>query len=192
MLHVVFQPLELLVAEVAQTVALQVDHVHQADEVHAVGVEAVPAVAFGALAEAVEVALAVLLEDVVLAGHRVQRELRARPEAAAAVSNCAGLDRCVMSPVWIMNAGCFGMAAMLPSASCSVAVTLGLAGLSKPRWLSLICTKVKPSLVAASALPIRRERGTPPATVQTMAVPAQVMHFRKPRRCMSPGSVPGR
>ena len=54
--------------------------------------------------------------------------------------------------------------------------------MSKPRWLSLICTKVN-SLVAASALPIRRERGTPPATVQTMAVPAQVMHFRKPRRC---------
>src|SRR5271165_5990391 len=81
-----------------------------------------------------------------------------------------------------MKAGVIGSLATSSSASCSVAVTLGLAGLSKPRWLSLICTKVK-SLPAASALPIRRERGTPPATVQTMAVPAQVMHFRKPRRC---------
>src|SRR5271165_5018868 len=81
-----------------------------------------------------------------------------------------------------MKAGVIGSLATSSSASCSVAVTLGLAGLSKPRWLSLICTKVK-SLPAASALPIRRERGTPPATVQTMAVPAQVMHLRKPRRC---------
>ena len=87
-----------------------------------------------------------------------------------------------MSPVWIMNAGCLGSLPISSSASCKVAVTFGLAGLSKPRWLSLICTKVN-SLAAASALPIRRERGTPPATVQTMAVPAQVMHFRKPRRC---------
>ena len=87
-----------------------------------------------------------------------------------------------MSPVWIMKAGRLGSLPTSSSASCNVAVTFGLAGLSKPRWLSLICTKVK-SLVAASALPIRRERGTPPATVQTMAVPAQVMHFRKPRRC---------
>src|SRR4029077_7475036 len=70
---------------------------------------------------------------------------------------------------------------MLSSASCNVTVTFGLAALSKPRWLSLICTKVN-SLLAASALSIGRERGTPPATVQTKAVPAQVMHFRKPRR----------
>ena len=87
-----------------------------------------------------------------------------------------------MSPVWIMKAGFFGSLPTSSSASCKVAVTSVLAGLSKPRWLSLICTKVK-SLPAASALPIRRERGTPPATVQTIAVPAQVMHFRKPRRC---------
>ena len=67
-LHVVLQPLELFVAERTKAVALQVHHVHQADEVHAVGVEAVPAVALGALAEAVQVALAILLQDVVFPG----------------------------------------------------------------------------------------------------------------------------
>ena len=95
----------------------------------------------------------------------------------------------MISPVWIMNAGFCGIAATPLSASCNVAVTLGLAGLSNPRWLSLICAKVKLSFVAASALPIRRDRGTPPATVQIMAVPAHVMHFRKPRRCRSPDPV---
>src|SRR6516165_11712705 len=80
-----------------------------------------------------------------------------------------------------MNAGFFASLVTSSSASWNVAVTLGFAGLSKPRWLSLIWTNVK-SLVAASALSIKRERGTPPDTVQTMAVPAQVIHFRKPRR----------
>src|SRR6185437_2446278 len=72
----------------------------------------------------------------------------------------------------------------------SVAVVFGLAGLSKPRWLSLICTKLK-SLAgaAASAAPISRERGMPPAIDQTMAVPAQVMHFKTLRRSVPPGCV---
>ena len=99
--------------------------------------------------------------------------------SCCAVSNCAGFDRCEMSPVWIMKAGVPGRAATSFSASCNVAVVFGLAALSKPRWLSLICTKLNPAVVAASALPISRERGMPPATDHTIAVPAQVMHFRK-------------
>jgi len=44
---------------------------------------------------------------------------------------------------------------------------------------------VEPEMAVAD----RRELGTPAAAVQTTAVPAQVMHFRKPRRCISPGPM---
>jgi hypothetical protein len=57
----------------------------------------------------------------------------------------------------------------------------------KPIWLSLICTKVKFALrhSAAAAPPTRPSvRGTPPLRVQTTPVPAQVMHFNRPRRFM--------
>ena len=49
-----------------------------------------------------------------------------------------------MSPVWIMKDGFAGSALILPIASSSVPSALGLAGLSKPTWLSLICRKVSP------------------------------------------------
>ena len=48
-----------------------------------------------------------------------------------------------MSPVWIMKAGFAGQALMRSTASLSVASASGLAGLSKPTWLSLICRNVK-------------------------------------------------
>ena len=69
--HVFLQPFQLRFAQRPQAGALQVDHIHQPDEVHAMCVEAVPAVAFGALAVAVEVALAVFLQYVVLPGNGV-------------------------------------------------------------------------------------------------------------------------
>ena len=56
-----------------------------------------------------------------------------------------------MSPVWIMKAGLAGNALMRPIASSSVPLAFGLAGLSKPIWLSLICRKVKPFCSAPSA-----------------------------------------
>ena len=89
-----------------------------------------------------------------------------------------------MSPVWIRKRGLPGTLVTSFSASENVPVVSGLAGLSKPRWLSLTCTKLK-SVVAASALPISRARGTPPTMVQTIAVPAQVMHSSTPRRPMA-------
>jgi hypothetical protein len=49
-----------------------------------------------------------------------------------------------MSPVWIMNAGFCVSALTLAMASSSVPSAFGLAGLSKPTWLSLICRKLKP------------------------------------------------
>src|SRR6266566_4037268 len=53
----------------------------------------------------------------------------------SALSNSAGFERCVMSPVWIMKEGFTGSDLTLPIASWSVPITLGLAGLSKPIWL---------------------------------------------------------
>ena len=84
-LEVVLEPGELLVAEIAEAAGLEVDDVDQADEVHAVGVEAVPAGALGAAAVALEVELAVLVEDVVLARHVVHVEPRLRDDAVGVV-----------------------------------------------------------------------------------------------------------
>ena len=63
----------------------------------------------------------------------------------SALSNSAAFDRWVMSPVWIMNDGFTGIALILLIASSSVPSAFGLAGLSKPTWLSLICRKVSPA-----------------------------------------------
>src|SRR5664279_2836600 len=101
----------------------------------------------------------------------------------SALSNSAALDRWVMSPVWIMKAGFCGIALILLIASSSVPIAFGLAGLSKPTWLSLICRKLSPgasAAVAASTSP--SERGTPPEMVQSTPVPAQVMHSNTRRR----------
>src|SRR5262249_3874892 len=60
---------------------------------------------------------------------------------------------------------------------------LGLAGLSKPMWLSLICRKVSLLAGAASAPSmIPSESGTPPEIVHSTPVPAQVMHSNTFRR----------
>ena len=62
----------------------------------------------------------------------------------SASSNSFSFERWLMSPVWIMNAGFCGNALTLVMASSSVPSAFGLAGLSKPTWLSLICRNVKP------------------------------------------------
>ena len=93
-----------------------------------------------------------------------------------------------MSPVWIMKAGLVGMALIRSIASSSVPFALGLAGLSKPIWLSLICRKVRPEASFAIAWSIRpSECGTPPLMVHNTPVPTQVMHSRALRR-LTPSS----
>src|SRR5689334_15378061 len=90
----------------------------------------------------------------------------------------------------MMKDGLTGSALILFSASSSVPSALGLAGLSNPTWLSLICRKVNPLGSAALASPIMPiELGTPPATVHSTPVPAQVMHSRILRR-LTPRSSP--
>jgi hypothetical protein len=55
----------VLVAEIAQPTGLEIDHVDETDEVHTVGIEAIPTRAFGAATVAVAVELHVLVENVV-------------------------------------------------------------------------------------------------------------------------------
>ena len=69
----------------------------------------------------------------------------------SASSNCVGLERWVMSPVWMMKAGRTGRALTLAIASSSVPLALGLAGLSKPIWLSLSWRNVRPAGSAAGS-----------------------------------------
>src|SRR3989440_282329 len=85
----------------------------------------------------------------------------------------------------MMKSGLWDIALILLIAVCSVAVTSRLAGLLKPMWLSLICTKLKsPPLPAlrSAVLANARDIGMPPLMVQTNPVPAHAMHFRNPRR----------
>ena len=80
---------------------------------------------------------------------------------------------------------------MRATAAFMVAAVSGLAGLLKPIWVSLIWTKVSPSVAAAASLS-SRERGTPPLTVQSRPAPAQAMHFSAPRRSIPSVAIPRR
>ena len=83
---VVFEPRELLAAEIAEAAGFQIDDVDEADEVHAVGIEAVPAGALGAASVAVAIELAlVFVEQVVLAGHVVHVEAGLRDDAVGII-----------------------------------------------------------------------------------------------------------
>ena len=115
-------------------------------------VEAVIALVVGGLAEAVEV-----LGDRGVGRRRARRERCAVRSCAAvdmicwAVSNSAGLDRWVMSPVWRISAGCSACAFTRSMVRVSVPSTSGLASLLKPMWVSLIWTNSGlPSAVARS------------------------------------------
>ena len=60
-----------------------------------------------------------------------------------------------MSPVWIMNDGRVLSAPIRAIALSSVPTTSGLASLSKPIWLSLTCTKLRPDAVRRRPRPSR-------------------------------------
>ena len=95
--QVLLEPVQLRLPQLAH--ALQLHHIDQADEVHALVVEAVPAVAPGALAVALQVQLAVVDGRVVFARHIEHLPLRVRASTCSSVSNSAGFDECVRSPV---------------------------------------------------------------------------------------------
>ena len=68
----VLQPRQLIGAETAQAVGLEVHHIDQADKMHALVIEAVIAAIIGRLAEAGEIFAAHAVGDVMLAGHGVK------------------------------------------------------------------------------------------------------------------------
>lgn len=65
--NVFLEPFELLVAETTEPASLEVEYVHQADEMRPLRVEAVPAVALCVLSEALMEHFAVIVEHIVLA-----------------------------------------------------------------------------------------------------------------------------
>ena len=107
--------------------------------------------------------------------------------ASVTVSKAPGFWAWVMSPVSIRKAGLGSIALMRASAAWNVPSASGFAPPLNPMWVSLICTKLQLPSSAASAVrgPRLRERGTPPASVQTRPVPVQAMHERKSRRSMA-------
>ena len=142
MLDVVFQPFELLAAERAEAAGLQVQHVHQPDEVHAFRVEAVPPGSLGALSVAFQILFAVIVEHVVFARHEEHVFALALFRIWSTVSNSSGFERWLISPVCSMNSGGVGRPLILSTAAFSVPTTSGFAALLNPMWLSLICTKL--------------------------------------------------
>ena len=85
-LEIVFEPLELLCAERAEAVFLEVDDIVERHEMHAALVERIPAAAGRALAEAREIGVARLgIEDVMLAGRVMNVELRPADELKSVV-----------------------------------------------------------------------------------------------------------
>src|SRR5438552_8513750 len=90
-----------------------------------------------------------------------------------------------MSPVCSTKAGACGSAFSLATASWSVAVTSLFASLLNPMWLSLIwAKKLLFRCASVNSCPgfSLKEVVIPPASVQTVAVPAQAMQRRNPRR----------
>jgi hypothetical protein len=84
-LDVFLEPLELFLAEAAETARLQIDDVDEPDEVHAAFVEALPAGAMRAFTESLQIALAIVAEHVVLARHVEHRDGEIREHLLARV-----------------------------------------------------------------------------------------------------------
>ena len=84
-LEIALKPFELLVAKVAETAGLQIDDIDQANEMHAVGIEAVPARTLAATPVALSVEFHLLVDDVMLARHVVHIETSLRDDALGIV-----------------------------------------------------------------------------------------------------------
>src|SRR5215475_9937568 len=92
-----------------------------------------------------------------------------------------------------MKAGLTGIALIFAIAACSVASALGLTGLLKPIWLSLICRKLNEPFGSSAAAALLRpsERGTPPPNTHSIPVPAHIMHSSAPlRRLQNQALIP--
>src|SRR5262249_59569876 len=79
------EPLELLLAEIAEPAGLEVHDVDETDEMHPVRVKAVPAGALGVSAVAIVIELHPLVEEIMLAWHVVHVESGLRDDASGVV-----------------------------------------------------------------------------------------------------------
>jgi len=145
-LHVGFEPLELLLAKRAEAASFQVGDVDKSDEVDAFLLEAIPARSFAGFAEALQILLALVADEIVLAGDVKDVGGLRRLDELFDVVELGGLARWLMSPVCRMNSGAIGSALILSMAALKVPITSALAGLSNPMWLSLIWTKARSPL----------------------------------------------
>ena len=120
--HVVLEPLELLGAEVAEPAGLEVDDVDEADEVHAVAGRSCTSRRRASRCRSARGRPCRCPRRARRA--RPGRRTPARPASLmswSASSNSSAFERWLMSPVWIMKAGCAGSALILAIASRSVA-----------------------------------------------------------------------
>ncbi len=176
------QPFKLLAAEIAEAAGLQIHDVDEADEVHAVGVERVPAGALGAAAVALAVELDLFVEEIVLAGHVMHVELGLRDDAFGVVefgrlrqmADVAGVDhegrldrhRLDLADRLFKRAERIRVGRLVEADMAVADLQEGQAG-----RLGACAEPTSPS-----------ERGTPPEMVQSTPVPAQVMHSSTRRR----------
>ncbi|CAI8695866.1 Phosphate transporter (modular protein) [Burkholderia sp. IT-111MI5] len=114
-------------------------------------------------------------------------DTRSADSSCDARSNSSGLDRCVMSPVWMVSAGIAGIPLTSSIVCRSVADTSGLASLLKPMCVSLICTNSGRPASAGRASPVcasARSNGVrmPPDSVNSVPRPPKAMHCRALRR----------
>src|SRR5579864_5432047 len=68
MFDVILQPLQLIAPERPESSGLEIQHIHQADKMHAVLVEAVPARAARFSSKTLEELLSIVVQHVVLSG----------------------------------------------------------------------------------------------------------------------------
>src|SRR4051794_15153238 len=69
MLQVILEPFQLLVPETSESTRLEIHYIHQADEMRAAVIEAVPSIALRALAKTLSILRAVVVQHIVLAGN---------------------------------------------------------------------------------------------------------------------------
>src|SRR5436190_21442878 len=67
--NIISKPIQLLVSQYSQAAGLEVHHIHQSNEMHALVIETSPAVAASSLAIAFQIQLAIIREDIVFTRH---------------------------------------------------------------------------------------------------------------------------
>src|ERR1700693_6392022 len=172
---VLLDEVELVGAQMAEL--RHVQGVDQPDDVHACGVEAVPAVAARAGTERLSVFLSPSSIESCSPGTVKMCGVFSPVIICLTWSNWSGVARWVKSPVWMTKSGWETSPFTLLMASVKVSLTFALAVLVTPMWLSLIWANRSAGRAAGAASPAvpanpaTWESTSPPATVNTTAAP---------------------